>query len=80
MSKDWPLVPMEDIFAIARGGSRRPIDSYLTDDPDGVNGVMIGDATESGKYINSTKKRIREEGVKRSRVSHGPTVHGRAAP
>jgi type I restriction enzyme S subunit len=29
---------------------------------------MISDATESGKYINSTKKRIREEGVKRSRV------------
>ena len=29
---------------------------------------MISDATESGKYINSTKKRIREEGVKRSRM------------
>jgi type I restriction enzyme S subunit len=59
---------MEDIFAIARGGSPRPIDSFLTDDPDGVNWVMISDATESGKYINSTKKRIRQEGVKRSRV------------
>jgi type I restriction enzyme S subunit len=59
---------MEDIFEIARGGSPRPIDSFLTDDPDGVNWVMISDATESGKYINSTKKRIREEGVKRSRV------------
>jgi type I restriction enzyme S subunit len=68
VSKGWPLVPMEDIFAIARGGSPRPIDSFLTDDPDGVNWVMISDATESGKYINSTKKRIREEGVKRSRV------------
>jgi type I restriction enzyme S subunit len=59
---------MEEIFEIARGGSPRPIDSFLTDDPDGVNWVMISDATESGKYINSTKKRIREEGVKRSRV------------
>jgi type I restriction enzyme, S subunit len=68
VSKGWPLVAMEDIFAIARGGSPRPIDSFLTDDPDGVNWVMISDATESGKYINSTKKRIREEGVKRSRV------------
>ena len=29
---------------------------------------MISDATESGKYINSTKKRIRKEGVKRSRT------------
>ena len=70
MSNGWPLVPMEDIFEIARGGSPRPIDSFLTDDPDGVNWVMISDATESGKYINSTKKRIREEGVKRSRVVH----------
>jgi type I restriction enzyme S subunit len=68
VSTGWPLVPMEDIFAIARGGSPRPIDSFLTDDLDGVNWVMISDATESGKYINSTKKRIREEGVKRSRV------------
>jgi type I restriction enzyme S subunit len=59
---------MGDIFAIARGGSPRPIDSYLTEDPDGVNWVMISDATESGKYINSTKKRIRAEGVRRSRV------------
>jgi type I restriction enzyme, S subunit len=59
---------MEDVFDIARGGSPRPIDSFLTDDPDGVNWVMISDATESGKYINSTKKRIREEGVKRSRM------------
>ena len=47
---------MGDIFAIARGGSPRPIDDFLTDDPDGVNWVMISDATESGKYINSTKK------------------------
>jgi type I restriction enzyme S subunit len=68
VSKGWPLVSMEEIFAIARGGSPRPIDRFLTDDPDGVNWVMISDATESGKYINSTKKRIREEGVKRSRV------------
>ncbi|MDQ3118731.1 MAG: restriction endonuclease subunit S [Verrucomicrobiota bacterium] len=67
MSNDWPLVAMGDIFAISRGGSPRPIDDFLTDDPDGVNWVMISDATESGKYINSTKKRIRQEGVKRSR-------------
>jgi len=30
--------------------------------------VMSSDATDSGKYINSTKKRIREEGAKRSRT------------
>ena len=62
------MVALGDIFAIVRGGSPRPIDDFLTDDPDGVNWVMISDATESGKYISSTKKRIREEGVKRSRM------------
>lgn len=68
MSNGWPLVSLEQVFAIARGGSPRPIDSFLTDDPDGVNWVLISDATESGKYINSTRKRIREDGAKRSRA------------
>lgn len=68
MKKGWPLVELENIFSIARGGSPRPIDDFLTDDPNGVNWVMISDATESGKYIHTTKKRIREEGVKRSRT------------
>jgi type I restriction enzyme S subunit len=68
LSKGWPIVSMEEIFAIARGGSPRPIDAFLTDDPNGVNWVMISDATEGAKYINSTKKRIREEGVRYSRA------------
>jgi len=68
VSHNWPLVPMEEIFEIARGGSPRPIDRFLTDDPGGVNWVLISDATDSGKYINSTKKRIRKDGVKSSRT------------
>ena len=68
MSSCWPIVPLEEIFEIARGGSPRPIDKFLTEDPDGVNWVMIGDATDGGKYINSTKKRIRKEGMKKSRM------------
>jgi type I restriction enzyme, S subunit len=64
---NWPLVPLGEIFTIARGGSPRPIDVFITDDPDGVNWIMIGDATEGSKYISSTKKRIRREGVSRSR-------------
>lgn len=65
---EWPKKPLGEVFAISRGGSPRPIDDYITEDPNGVNWVMISDATESGKYINTTKKRIREEGVKRSRM------------
>ena len=67
MSK-WETNTLGEIFDIARGGSPRPIDDYITDDPNGVNWVMISDATESGKYINSTKKRILQTGVKRSRM------------
>lgn len=64
---EWPLVALGDIFTIARGGSPRPIDSFITDDPNGVNWIMIGDTVEGSKYITETKKRIRKEGVSRSR-------------
>lgn len=64
----WPQVSLCDVFEIARGGSPRPIDDYITDDPGGINWIMIGDASEGSKYITSTKKRIRPEGVQRSRI------------
>ncbi len=48
-------VPIGEIFEVARGGSPRPIDEFITDDPDGLNWVMIGDATSGGKYITRTK-------------------------
>ena len=35
MSNEWPIVALGDIFAIARGGSPRPIQEFITDDPDG---------------------------------------------
>jgi type I restriction enzyme S subunit len=66
----WDLVALGDIFEIARGGSPRPIDDYITDDPDGINWIMIGDASEESKYISRAKKRIRQEGVRRSRMVH----------
>ncbi len=63
----WPKATLGDIFEIARGGSPRPIDDFITDDPDGINWIMIGDAAEGSKYITRTKKRIRVEGAERSR-------------
>jgi type I restriction enzyme, S subunit len=64
----WPTVALGDIFDIARGGSPRPIEDYLTDDPNGLNWIMIGDATRSGKFIYTTEKRIKPEGLKKSRA------------
>jgi len=63
----WPVVSLDDIFEIARGGSPRPIDSYITDDPEGINWIMIGDASDESKYITKTRKRIRPDGARRSR-------------
>lgn len=59
-----------DIFDVARGGSPRPIDKYITTDPNGINWIMIGDAAEGSKYIYSTKKKIRPEGKRKSRLVH----------
>lgn len=70
--KGWPRMELQDLFDIARGGSPRPIDDFITDANDGINWIMIGDASEAGKYITKTKKRIRPEGARRSRrVSPG---------
>lgn len=69
MSK-WITTPLGDIFEIARGGSPRPIQNFLTDDPNGLNWIMIGDTVDGSKYIMATKKRIRPEGLKKSRMVH----------
>jgi type I restriction enzyme S subunit len=64
---DWPITTLGDVFDISRGGSPRPIDDFITEDPVGINWIMIGDALEGSKYITGTKKRIRPEGARRSR-------------
>ena len=65
---NWPQVKLEDIFDVARGGSPRPIEDFLTDQEDGVNWIMIGDTKGSGKYIETTAKKIKPEGVSKSRI------------
>ncbi|WJR68974.1 restriction endonuclease subunit S [Neorhizobium sp. CSC1952] len=68
MSPDgWNRYRLGDIFTVARGGSPRPIDAYLTDDPNGINWIKIGDATASGKFIRTTKERIKPEGLSKTR-------------
>lgn len=64
----WISYKLGDICDIARGGSPRPIDKFITDDEDGVNWIKIADATRSEKYIFETKEKIKKEGVSRSRV------------
>lgn len=66
----WVEKPLGDLCSIARGGSPRPIQSFLTTASDGFNWVKIGDATASGKYIYTTEQKIIREGATRSRIVH----------
>jgi type I restriction enzyme, S subunit len=64
----WSETTIGAIARIARGGSPRPIQKYLTKNPDGINWIKIGDATKSGKYIFETEEKIIPAGVARSRL------------
>ena len=66
----WPVHTIGDVFEVARGGSPRPIQNFLTDKDDGLNWIMIGDAKDGSKYITETKKRIKPAGLKKSRMVH----------
>ena len=66
----WTWCRFNSICDIARGGSPRPIQDYLTDSPEGYNWIKIGDTEKGGKYINSTKERIKPEGLTKTRLIH----------
>ena len=68
--KGWSVKKMGEVCQIDRGGSPRPIDQYITDDPKGINWIKIGDATDGGMVIKTVKEKIRPEGVKKSRFVH----------
>ena len=63
----WEEKKLDEICTIARGGSPRPIKDYITNDSNGLNWIKIGDTDMGGKYIYSTKEKIKPEGLKKSR-------------
>ena len=63
----WCWERLGNVSSIARGGSPRPIDDYLTDSPEGVNWIKISDTEKDGKFIHNTKEKIKPEGVPKSR-------------
>jgi type I restriction enzyme S subunit len=64
----WEWVRFGEIAGIERGGSPRPIDAFLTDDPAGLNWIKIGDTEKGGKYITSTSQKIKREGLVKTRM------------
>lgn len=70
MRAGWIEKRLGDVCTIARGGSPRPIQKFLTDAEDGVSWVKISDASASTKYIFVTAEKIKPAGVSRSRLVH----------
>lgn len=66
-SGEWVEKELGECADIYRGGSPRPIESFITTLPDGLNWIKIGDVANNAKYINKTAERIIPEGEKHSR-------------
>ena len=66
----WAWCRLNELADIARGGSPRPIENYITDSLDGINWIKIGDTAPESKYIESAKEKIKPEGQKHSRFVH----------
>ena len=69
-SDAWEQRKFADVVQIERGGSPRPIDDYITDSPNGLNWVKIGDAPAQGHYITKTDEKIRPQGLSKTREVH----------
>lgn len=67
---DWEQRKLSELVTIERGGSPRPINKFITKDPNGLNWVKIGDAPEQGNYITHTAEKIRPEGLSKTREVH----------
>ena len=68
--KGWEWERLGNVSVIERGGSPRPIKSYIMTSDNGVNWIKIGDTEKGGKYIFSTKEKITPQGALKSRFVH----------
>lgn len=64
---NWENVELGSVCEIVRGGSPRPIIDYITDDPDGVNWLKIGDVKETDKFFTHANERIKPSGIPKTR-------------
>lgn len=67
MKEGWKYMKLGEVCEIERGGSPRPIKDFITTAPDGLNWIKIGDTDPQGKYIYSTKEKIKPAGLKKTR-------------
>lgn len=64
--EDWEIKKLGEVAFITRGGSPRPIESYITEDKDGLNWLKIGDIETGAKYIYKTTQKIKKSGLSKT--------------
>ena len=64
---NWESVELGEVCEVVRGGSPRPIINYITDDPDGVNWLKIGDVSENDKFFTHANEKIKRAGIPKTR-------------
>ena len=64
---NWKNVELGTVCEVVRGGSPRPIIDYITDSPDGVNWLKIGDVKETDKFFTHAAERIKRSGIPKTR-------------
>ncbi len=65
---DWESTILGRLSDVVRGGSPRPIDGFLTNAPDGLNWLKIGDVDKESKYVTKTADKVRREALSKTRV------------
>lgn len=65
---EWEEKLLENFAVIVRGGSPRPIDEYITNDPNGLNWLKIGDIDKESKYVRSTQEKVIPAALNKTRV------------
>lgn len=66
MNSKWTYRLIGDVCVVERGGSPRQIEQFITDEPNGINWIKIGDI-DGSMYITHTAQKIKPEGMKKSR-------------
>ncbi|WP_333689237.1 restriction endonuclease subunit S, partial [Methylococcus capsulatus] len=65
---EWEKKQLDDFAVIVRGGSPRPIDEYITNDPNGLNWLKIGDIDKESKFVTSTQEKVIPAALSKTRV------------
>ncbi len=66
-SEGWECQLLSDFSDVVRGGSPRPIDAYITAEPDGLNWLKIGDVPKDSKYITGTEQKVLRSALSKTR-------------